>query len=199
MHVPPVQQTWYGIVLDCSSFGKLEQFYYGGIAVEPADLERVRRLIQSRIPELVTADESDLVRWTEHIGTETAQAVSFCAMLVLAAAMFLLLSVTRALRFFRIQEVAVLRALGARPRTVLAAILLEYGALGGLAGLIGVVLGAGATTAVLSFVTGNIGWTFDAPGALVIIIATALIAAGVGLFGSRTLLDAPPLETLRRQ
>ncbi len=196
---PPVQQLWYGVILDCSTFGQQDPIYFGGIHVEPVDLQPLRLLIHNRIPDLVTADASDIVRVSERIEAETAQAVSFCAILVLAAAMFLLLSVTRALRFFRIHEVAVLRALGARPRTVLAAILLEYVALGGLAGLIGVVLGSGATTAVLSFVTGNIGWTFDGPGALIILIVTALIAGGVGLVGSRTLLDAPPLETLRRQ
>jgi putative ABC transport system permease protein len=199
MRVPPLQKLWYSMIMNCSTFGEQDRMYYGGIHLEPAVLERVRRLLRRRMPELITADATLVVRVSERIEAETAQAVSFCAILVLAAAMFLLLSVTRALRFFRIHEVAVLRALGARPRTVLAAILLEYVALGGLAGLIGVVLGSGATTAVLSFVTGNIGWTFDAPGALIIIIATALIAGGVGLFGSRTLLDAPPLETLRRQ
>jgi putative ABC transport system permease protein len=200
MHVPPVQRMWYSIVLGCAAFGKQDPvYYYGGMAVKPADFERVRQSIHSRVPELLTADASDFVHWTEQIGTESAAAVRFCAILVLVAAMSLLLGITRALRFFRIHEVAVLRAIGARPRTVLAAVVLEYAALGALAGLIGVSLGSGATTAVLYFVTGNFRWTFHAEGAVVLIIATALIAGGVGLCGSRTLLDAPPLEVLRRQ
>jgi putative ABC transport system permease protein len=96
-------------------------------------------------------------------------------------------------------EVAVLRAIGARPRTVLAAVVLEYASLGGLAGLIGVSLGTGVTTAVLFFVTGSMSWTFHPAGAVALIAATALIAGGVGLGGSRSLLDAPPLEMLRRR
>jgi predicted lysophospholipase L1 biosynthesis ABC-type transport system permease subunit len=133
-----VQKLWYSMIMNCSTFGQQDPMYYGGIHVELADLQPLWLLIHNRIPDLVTADASDVVRWSERIATETAQAVSFCAILVLGAAMFLLLSITRALRFFRIHEVAVLRALGARPRTVVAAILLEYVALGGLAGLIGV-------------------------------------------------------------
>ncbi len=200
LHVPPVQRMWNSIILGCSAFEKQDSaYYYGGMALKPSDLQRVRGAIRNRIPDLLTADASDLVRWSAHIGTESADAVRFCGILVLIAALCLLLGVTRALRFFRIHEVAVLRAIGARPRTVLAALVLEYAALGGLAGLIGVSLGSGATIAVLFFITGSLRWTFNTAGAVVLIIATAVIAGGVGLCGSRTLLDAPPLEVLRRR
>jgi putative ABC transport system permease protein len=196
--VPPAQQVLYHIVLPCSAFEGAEAIYYGGVDLAPSDLPRVRRLIRSQIPELMTADASDLVQWNERLGAETARAVRFCAILISIAAMCLLLGLTRALRFFRMHDVAVLRALGARPRTILVALLVEYGALGGLAGLIGVVLGTGATIAVLFFVTGSIYWTFHAPGAIVLVLLTVLIAAGTGIWGARAFLGGSPLQTLRR-
>jgi putative ABC transport system permease protein len=159
----------------------------------------VRRLIHNRVPELLLADATDLVQLTERIASEAAQAMAFCAAVVLLAAACLLFGVTRVLRFFREHDVAVLRAIGARPRAVLVTVLLEYGILGGVAGLIGVLLGTGAITAVLAFVTGSVKWIFDAPAAAVAVAATGAIAGLVGLWGSRSLLDSSPLDMLRRR
>ncbi len=198
-HLPPAERLWYGITLDCQGFPALDPVYYGGVYIHPSRLTQVRRALRSRFPGILMVETSDLSRWTQRISTEAAQAVTVSAIVVVIMALCLMLALMRTLHSFRVYELAVLRAIGARPRTLLTILGLEYLALGGLAGLAGIGFGIGGTTLVLGYVTGKIVWIFDAGAVVIVPIATALIAASVGLFETFSLLRPPPLEVLRRR
>lgn len=196
--LPPLQQLWDSVVFNCSTFQR-DPVYYGSVGLPPVDVPRALLLIQQRVPGVLAIDATAVLKFGEHIAAQSAQAIRFCAIFVFAAGSCLLLGITRALRFFRMHEVAVLRAVGARPRTLLAAVLIEYATLGGLSGIVGVCFGSGASTAALFLITGTLRVTFNPLGALISVFTTAAIAGAMGLWGLRELFYVPPLEVLRGQ
>ena len=93
-------------------------------------------------------------------------------------------------------ELAVMRALGARREQLRRALLAEFAAIGGLAGLIA---GVGAL-AVGQFLAQRV-FRLDVAVAYELPLAAALAGAALvtaaGWFAATRLLDAPPLEALR--
>jgi putative ABC transport system permease protein len=197
IHQPAVLRALYGITLDCNRFEDLDPVSYGGVYVNDHRLNQLRHVMQNRFPGLWIVESGDLLRWTQRIGTEASRGVQFSAALAVIMAMFLMLALMRILHSFRVYEFAVLRTIGARPRTLLAVGTLEYLVLGGLAGFTGVVCGAGGTTVVLAYITGKLTWNFNFPSAVLVTAGTALITGGMGFVDSFILLRSTPLEVLR--
>jgi predicted lysophospholipase L1 biosynthesis ABC-type transport system permease subunit len=198
-HLPPVQRFWYGITLDCAGFENLEPIYYGGVYVDQSRLRPTVRSLRNRFPGIVIAETSDLLFWTQRLAGEAAQGLKISAVVVIALATCLTLALLRILHSFRVYEFAVLRMIGARPRTLLAAGVLEYLTLGGLAGAAGVIFGSGGTALVLRYVTGQLTWIFSPTGALLAIAATASVSVSVSLFDSWTALRPTPFQMLHRR
>jgi putative ABC transport system permease protein len=99
-------------------------------------------------------------------------------------------------RFQRVRESALLRALGATRAQVRGVMLVEYAALGALAGLTGVVLAAAAGWLLMRFL---FGMQFTLPfGTLALIwLLVSLSAAVAGMLNSREALRSTPLTALR--
>jgi putative ABC transport system permease protein len=101
-------------------------------------------------------------------------------------------------KFQRLYESAIYRTLGAGTRLVAAMVVVEYGMLGLLAGLLGAV-GALGLSWVLARQLFEMPW-HPAPGLLAAgVLLTALIVAVVGLAASADVLFQKPLGTLRRE
>jgi putative ABC transport system permease protein len=140
----------------------------------------------------------ELMERAERTGRETAGMLKLVAAAVVGAGLSLLFAVTGALRVFREREIGMLRAIGARPGYVAESFWVEYFSLGGIAGLIGAVVGCGATSLVLSQIIGEFIWVFDGWGIVEAIALSAVLAAGVGVAGSLGLIRQTPLTVLRR-
>jgi putative ABC transport system permease protein len=101
-------------------------------------------------------------------------------------------------KFQRVYEAAVLKALGARRKTLLAIMLAEYGLLGLVSGIIGSAAALGLSYAVARFVF-DIPWAFAPSVNLLGVAVTAALVVAVGALSSFDVLTRKPLAILRAQ
>jgi putative ABC transport system permease protein len=101
-------------------------------------------------------------------------------------------------KFRRVYEAAIFKTLGASTRVVGSLLMLEYGLLGLIAGLVGSVGGAALSYAISRWaieVTWAMPWTEVAAG----VAGTTLLVAVVGIAASADVLRHKPLATLRAE
>jgi putative ABC transport system permease protein len=101
-------------------------------------------------------------------------------------------------KFQRIQESILLRTLGASRKQILFITALEYFFLGALAAATGILLSMAASWALAKY-------SFKAPftphwlPVAGLFTAISLLTVLIGLFNSRSILNKPPLEVLRKE
>jgi putative ABC transport system permease protein len=197
VHIPPARRVWWHeIIFGCGALPGA--VYSGAVTVRPNQLAQVQRTLRERLPGVRFIEVNGLLERAERLGMGAARVLRVVALTVVCMAALLLLAVIHSVRAFRVYEIAVLRAIGARRRTLLAVIAVEHLALGVLAGLTGAVLGFSATALILHHVAGKFVWTFDPAGVTVSIAGAAAMAVGVSVVSSITLFRQKPFEILRR-
>ncbi len=181
--------------------GVLEAAPQFHVLVTRGDSPEARALLQRRLVEKypnVSAIDLDLIlRTVDDILDRVAALVRFMALFSVATGVVVLIASVSASRFQRVRESALLRTLGASQQQVQRMLLVEYAALGTLAGLTGLLLALGGGWGLARFVfevTFAPAWDWLAGALLVVPLLTIL----VGLFGSRGVARVPPLEVLRR-
>jgi putative ABC transport system permease protein len=162
----------------------------------PASKAALGNELVARFPNLTVFDTTAIVRQVQGILEHVVRAVQFLFVFTLAAGVVVLYAALASSRDERVREAGLMRALGASRRQLQRAQLLELAATGALAGLLAA-LGAIAIGALLA----NQVFQFDfAPrwSAVPIGIATgAVLSVVAGWFSLRSVVDSPPLATLR--
>ena len=161
----------------------------------PEKADFVNRLVGD-FPNLTVIDVAAIVRQLRGIIDQVAQAVQFIFLFTLLAGIIVLYAALASAAEERRYELAVMRALGARREQLRRAMLAEFAAIGGLAGLIASfgAIGVGQLLASKAFqfeVAVNF-WLLPAA-----MLAGAAIVMGAGWFAAARLINAPPLEALR--
>ncbi len=200
VHVPPVNRIWYRLTMNCGVFEHLPGIHFsGGAGLSPVDAVAVRAALQDRLRTATVVEANDVRRRAQQQSAEADGVVSIISAVLALMACALLLAITAAQRPFRVGEIAVLRALGASTRRLLLSMLVEYLVLGGIAGLLGGIVGLAACSMVLSFVTGRREWVFEPATVPLAIAAASLLSATAGVAGLLSLLRTAPLKILRGQ
>lgn len=181
--------------------GLLEQAPQFQVLVTRGDTPAARAELQRRIvesfPNVSVIDLDLILRTVDQILESVAAIVRFMALFSVATGVVVLVASVSASRFQRLRESALLRTLGASRKQVGRILLVEYAALGTLAGLTGLVLALGGGWGLATYVfevTFAPAWTWLAAAAIAVPLLTVLI----GLSGSRGVATVPPLEVLRR-
>jgi putative ABC transport system permease protein len=161
----------------------------------PGRIEVIRDLVRD-YPSVTPLDVSALIGQVRGIMDRGALAVQFVFVFTLLAGLVVLVAGIQASRELRVQEAAVLRTLGLRRRKLIEAIALEFGVLGGLAGLIAAVA---ATAVSYTLATGvfDLPWRPDPAMWLVSILAGAAGVAAAGMAATWKLTRQPPVVVLR--
>ena len=118
--------------------------------------------------------------------------------LVLATGVLILTGAVAMTKFRRVYEAAILKTLGASTRVVGSMLLLEYGLLGLLAGIVGSLGGIALSYAIARWaieVSWSMPWTEVGAG----IAGTTVLVALVGVAASADVLRRKPLATLRAE
>jgi putative ABC transport system permease protein len=155
----------------------------------------INRLIHE-FPNLTVVDVAAILRQLQAIMDQVAQAVQFVFLFTLGAGVIVLYAALASAAEERRYELAVMRALGARKDQLRRALLAEFSAVGGLAGLIAALgaIGVGQVLARYAFqfeVAINLWLPFVA------MLGGAALASAAGWFATARLLRTPPLEALR--
>ena len=183
------------VIFPPATLGTLAQTWISAFHLSDAQAPLTGRLVQ-RFPNITVIDTGAIFNQVQSIVEQVVRAVEFLFVFTLAAGLLVLYAALLSSRDERIREAALLRALGASRRQLTRVQLAEFVAIGLLAGLLAAA-GATATGWVLAtrafdfpYVFGGMAWVLGIAGG----VALALLGGWLGL---RTVLNEPPLRSLR--
>jgi putative ABC transport system permease protein len=129
---------------------------------------------------------------------QLAWAVRGAAAVASLAGLLVLVGAVAATAKARAREAALLKVLGSTRLEILGAYGVEYGAVGSIAGVSGVLMGAAAAYPVTTLVFRS-HWSVDWSGLVAILALTALVAGVVGAIGAFLALSRRPAGVLRAE
>lgn len=176
------------------------QMYIGGINGPTDEGARMRfqRALLDRYPNISVIDVAEIVRTVTRILNNVSLAVSFLGGFVFLSGALILIGSIAMTKFQRIYEAAVLKTLGAKRNVLLLIMIIEYGLLGLVSGIIGALAASGLSYVVSRYVF-EIPWEVTPALFLYGIAGTMLMVMTVGALSSLDTLSRKPLATLRMQ
>ncbi len=179
--------------------GTLEAFprtHIGSLHVGRDDGSLLLELIRL-FPSITVIDIDAMLGQVRRVMDQAAMAVQYVFLFSLAAGVAVLFAVVESGRNERMFESALLRALGARRRQILAGALIEFALLGVLAGLVAAG-GAQVCGAIMAERVFGLDYAADPMLWLIGGATGLLLVAGTGLLATRSVVSQPPVTVLRR-
>jgi putative ABC transport system permease protein len=167
----------------------------------PTDLlarARLQRDLVAQYPNVSVIDLRELLDTGRAFIRSITVGVSVVGGLVLFTGTLILTGAVAMTKYRRIYEAAILRTLGASTRLVGSLLVVEYGLLGLIAGLVGATGGAALSWAISRWAI-EVAWYAPWTELTVGLTLTALLVAIVGLIASADVLRRKPLATLRTE
>ncbi len=163
----------------------------------PQDRKPVLLEFMRQFPEVTAIDLDAILAQVRGVMDKASLAVQYVFGFTLLAGITVLLAAIQSTRDERRYESAMLRTLGARRRIVLQGVAAEFTMLGLLAGTLAAI-GATAAGYFLATRVFNLDYTFDITVWGVGLVAGALLVGISGTWATRSVVNHPPVETLRR-
>jgi putative ABC transport system permease protein len=166
--------------------------------VEPAGRARFQHDLVERFPNVSVIDFREILDTVQAIMSKVTLGISVVGGLVLFSGALILVGAVAMTKFQRVYEAAVFKTLGASTRTMVRMLLLEYGVLGSLAGLIG-------SVGAMVLTWGVCRYALEIPSQIFVlehvggVALTAGLVAGIGVLISLDVLRHKPLATLRAE
>jgi putative ABC transport system permease protein len=159
---------------------------------------QLQRDLVDRYPNISVIDVLDIIEIARGIVSNISLAVSFVGGFVFLSGLLILIGSIAMTKFHRLYESAILKTLGAKKKLVAYTILIEYGVLGLLAGLLGSAAAIALTWAISEYIL-KITWRLTPSVNLIgVAIAMALVMI-VGVLSSWDVLIKKPLGILRSE
>ena len=183
--------------------GLLDRAPHGHIAfvrgpAAAADRARLLSTLAAGYPNVSVIDGREMLSALKAVVDNVTLAVTVVGSLVVASGLLILVGAVAMTKFRRVYEAAILKTLGATRRVIATMLLLEYGVLGALAGVLGAA-GAAALTWALSRFAFEMPWR-PLPALLTAgVVVSGVVVAAVGVAASWDVLQRKPLATLRGQ
>lgn len=193
-------RTGFMVLFRPGTLEEAPQMMVGALNGPTGELERSRfqRAVVDKYPNVSVIDVVDVVRAIERIVNNITLAVSFVGVFVLLSGALILIGSLAMTKFERIYEVAVLKTLGAKRKTLLKILLAEYGLIGLVSGIIGSLAAVGLSWVTSRYVF-EIPWSFTPLVNFGGVAATILLVTVVGILATFDVLSRKPLVTLRAQ
>jgi putative ABC transport system permease protein len=159
---------------------------------------RFQQAVVGRFPNVSVIDLRLILSVLDEVLGKVGFVIRFMAGFSMLTGVLVLIASVLISQLQRIREMVLLRTLGGTRRQVRIILVLEYFFLGSLAAAVGILLSLGFGWALAKFV-------FDGPlmvhwlplfGIFAFVCGATM---GIGLAGSRGVLNSPPLEVLRRE
>src|SRR5438876_10953015 len=159
---------------------------------------RFQHDLVERFPNVSVIDFWEILQTIRDVMSKVTLAITVVGGLVLFSGALILIGPVAMTKFQRVYEAAVFKTLGANTRTIARMLLVEYGVLGSLAGLVGS-LGAVVLTWGVSTYALEIPWKIVASEHIAGVVLTAVLVASIGVASSLDVLKSKPLATLRAE
>ncbi|MFD2934809.1 ABC transporter permease [Spirosoma flavum] len=156
----------------------------------------IQRALVSRFPNVSAIDLGLILKTVDEILSQISFVIQFMALFSILTGLLVLASSVVISKYQRLRESVLLRTLGASRRQILRITALEYGLLGLVAALSGILLSVFGTWALAQFVFEVPYRPSFVPLVVVAIVVTTLTVV-IGVFNSREVLVRPPLDVLR--
>jgi putative ABC transport system permease protein len=143
-------------------------------------------------------DGLEVIATIRRILDHVTLAITIVGGIALLSGVLILIGSVAMTKFQRLYETAIFKTLGATSRTIVLMLILEYGTLGALAGVVGS-LGALALTWGLTRYLLEIAWNPALLVNLAGLVLTTLVVGIVGVAASLDVLRKKPLGTLRAE
>lgn len=164
----------------------------------PAASADLQRDLVTAYPNISVIDVSTVLDSVREVVNDVTTAITIVGAVTVGAGLLILVGAVAMTKFQRLYDAAIYRTLGASTRRLSAMVVIEYGLLGTLAGVMGALGALGLSWAVATRLF-DIDWRPDWVGLGAGVVATALVVAVVGLVSSADVIVRKPLGTLRIQ
>jgi putative ABC transport system permease protein len=166
--------------------------------IPSTDRQRLQRDVLDKFPNVQIFDVADIVAAVQRLINNFVLAISFVGGVVVLSGILILIGSVALSKSQRIYENAILKTLGADRKVLASILLIEYGLLGLMSGVIGGVFAVILSFAVSRYIL-DIDWSFDLATTIAGIAVTTLLVTIVGVAASFDVLFRRPITTLRSQ
>ena len=163
-----------------------------------ADRARLLSDLARGYPNVSVIDGREMLSALKTVVDNVTLAVTVVGTLVVVSGLMILVGAVAMTKFRRVYEAAILKTLGATRRVIATMLLLEYGVLGVLAGVLGAA-GAAALTWALSRFAFDMAYRPIPALWMIGIATTGVVVSVVGVAASWDVLQRKPLATLRAE
>ncbi|HUJ75312.1 MAG TPA: FtsX-like permease family protein, partial [bacterium] len=175
------------------------QIYVAALHVPDVDARTtLQRAMVARLPNVTGLDVDAVFRLVQQLLDRIALVIQFMAGFSVAVGLVILLGAVATTKYQRLREAVLLKTLGATRWMVARILLVEYGLLGALAGLVGAVTAGGLAWGLVTRVFEG-RWFFAPLWYLAAWALALLLIMGTGLGSSLDVLMKKPLEVLREE
>lgn len=158
----------------------------------------LQRGLVSRFPNVSAIDLGLILKTVDEILAQISFVIQFMALFSILTGLLVLASSVVISKYQRLRESVLLRTLGASREQILSITVVEYGLLGLLSALSGILLSIVGTWALAQFVF-EVPYRPDAVPLLVVMVVVTVLTVLIGVFNSRDVLTRPPLDVLRAE
>jgi putative ABC transport system permease protein len=159
---------------------------------------QLQRALVDQFPNVSVIDVFDIIELARNLINNVSLAVTFVGGFVFLSGVLILVGSIAMTKFHRLYEAAILKTLGAKKKLIIYTVLVEYGALGLLAGLIGSAAAIALTWAISKYGL-ELTWQFMPSINLLGVAATLLLVTIVGVLSSWDVMIKKPLGILRSE
>jgi putative ABC transport system permease protein len=159
---------------------------------------QLQRELIDKFSNVSVIDVRDIIEVARGIVQNVSLAVSFVGGFVFLSGLLILIGSIAMTKFHRLYESAILKTLGAKKKLIVTTLLVEYGALGALAGLLGSAAAIALTWAVSEHAL-KIAWRFTPSVNLLGVGVAAALVMLVGVLSSWDVMIRKPLGILRAE
>ena len=186
------------ITLPESSLQGLPAIWYGGVHVDPAHTNEVRRAMYEHFPSISVIDVAATIETVREAVLQIVYVIQFLAAFSTFAGIVILASAIAGTRYRRIREVVVLKTLGATRARIATFFSIEFATLGLIAGAVGLLF-ANVVSRILLHRALHFDYHFQPLLTLGFWIFAALLTVACGWVASHRVLGQKPLEVLREE
>lgn len=192
-------QTNFRVVFPSGVLETAPQFHVLVTRVPSSEVSAAfQQAVVQKFPNISIIDLGLILKVLDEVLEKIGFVIRFMAGFSIATGLIVLIASVLVSKFQRMQESILLRTLGASRRQIFFIIALEHFFLGALAAATGIVLSLAGSWALARF-SFNAAFQPTWMPTIILFFAISLLTVIIGLFNSRSVVNTPPLEILRRE